>query len=127
LPAGPGLAAEAGIAFLDVADGAAAARMRPVVAAACDAADALGRADARMLLFAGESRLAAGRAADAAGILRRAAAEAPTSGPAALSLARAEHACGRDDKAREALRRARDLLGGTLPASAADLAHSLGL
>jgi Flp pilus assembly protein TadD len=80
-----------------------------------------------MLLFAGEHHLDAGRAPQAAPLLRRAAALAPNSGRAAFLLARAEHAAGRPEKAREALRRARDLLGDDLPASASALARALGM
>jgi hypothetical protein len=126
LVAGPTLCAEAGMSLVACAGGDLAARARPVVAAACEAADAAGRADVRMLTFAGSWRLAEGRASAALALLRRAVAKAPDDFDAAIALTRALHAAGDDVKARASLRRAREIRGGALPASADDIVKALG-
>jgi hypothetical protein len=51
--------------------------------------------------------------------------KAPSSGPVLVLLARAELAAGRRDRAVDALKRAKDAFGGTLPDSAAGLAAEL--
>ena len=125
MPAGPVLAAEAGVDLLAVATAEFAARARPAVAAACEAAETMGREDARMLTCAGEWNLDGGRVQKALLQLRRAAAKAPRAAPTLIALARAEHAAGNAAKARAALATAADVLGGALPPQAAELAKTL--
>jgi hypothetical protein len=125
MPAGPVLAAEAGIELLAVANTWLAKEARRAVAAACEAADAMGREDARMLTCAGEWNLDIGRAPRALSLLRRAVAKAPRASATLIALARAEHASGNDDKARAALATATEVLGGSLPQQAAELAKLL--
>jgi hypothetical protein len=125
LPAGPVLAAEAGIELLAVLETALAKDARRAVAAACEAAESMGREDARMLACAGEWNLDAGRVARALTQLRRAVSKAPRAAATLIALARAEHASGNDEKARAALATATDVLGGNLPPDAAALARAL--
>jgi predicted Zn-dependent protease len=78
-----------------------------------------------VLVYAGERRLADGRAKEAAVWLRRAAREAPEDGSVHLLVARAEDALGDARKATLALERARELLGDAFPDWARDLLDRL--
>jgi hypothetical protein len=125
LPAGHAVAAEAGLDLCLLVPEEFARRVRPLAAAACEEATLLGREDARFLLGAGAWHLAEGRDALAVERLRRAVAKGADTGAAFVLLARAELAVGRKDRARDALRRAVEAFGGTLPEDAADLAAQL--